>query len=219
MTRSRLIRALGAVTCAAVALASCSSPPPAAPSATQVAGAWQAFSALTAVSGGECVGADLQNAIGRRDVFLVALAGESTMDATITSQGNGTSCEYTGVNAAGQLTLTMGTCQISRVLNVACSSGVRRDMQIVGGSLQGTASAQLGSGTGSSVETWNVLAAGSSQPIASLNLTSTFNWTYLGLPASNYHVATGTVFPGYADGTISIPADPNPWCLPCGWFH
>ena len=219
MVRARLIWSLGLLACAAAVLASCSSPPPAAPSATQVAGAWQAFSALAAVSGGECVGADLQNAIGKRDVFLAALSGESTMDATITSQGNGTSCEYTGSNAAGQLTLTMASCQISRVLNVQCRSGDHRDLQLVGGSLQAKANSQLGNGSGSSVETWNVLPAGSSQAIAALDLTSTFNWTYLGLPASNYHTFTGTVFPGYADGTINVPEDPNPWCLPCGWFH
>src|SRR2546428_10172266 len=39
----------------------------------------------------------------------------------------------------------------------------------------------------------------SSQPLAVLSLTETFTWVYLGLPASDYHVFTGTVFPGYAD--------------------
>jgi len=52
-----------------------------------------------------------------------------------------------------------------------------------------------------------------------LSLRSTFTWVYLGLPSADYHEFTGTVFPGYADGTITIPADPNPWCSPCGWFH
>src|SRR5215469_18243326 len=97
----RLTAVLGAIV-----LASCASPPPTAPSAGQVAGAWIANSTLTAVSGGECVGADLGNAIGRRDVFLTALAGESSMNATITSQGNGTSCAYVGSNTAGTVSLS-----------------------------------------------------------------------------------------------------------------
>lgn len=174
---------------------------------------------MTAASGGECIGADLQNAIGRRDVLLAALAGEATIDATITSQGNGTSCAYTGSNVNGRLNLTMTVCQIGRVANVLCSSGDRRDLQLVAGTVQAQANSQLGTGSGTEASTWNVLAPGSSTPLAVLNVTASFTWIFLGVPSSDYHNFTGTVFPGYADGTISIPADPNPWCLPCGWFH
>jgi hypothetical protein len=199
--------------------ASCASPPPAAPSATQVAGAWIANSTLAAASAGECVGADLGNAIGRRDVFLTALAGESTMNATITSQGNGTSCAYAGSNAAGSVSLTLTQCQSARVLNVQCSSGGRRELQLAAASLQARADSRVGSGTGTQVSTWNVTVSGTSQQVGVLQVTETFAWVYLGLPSSDYHVFTGTVFPGYADGTITIPADPSPWCLQCGWFH
>src|SRR5215831_20978012 len=112
----------------AIVFASCASPPPTAPSAGQVAGAWVADSTLTAVSGGECVGTDLGSAIGRRDVFLAALDGQSAIDATITSQGNGTSCEYAGPNANGALTLSMTRCQSASVTNVPCSAGGLRDL-------------------------------------------------------------------------------------------
>ncbi len=186
--------------------AACSSPPPAAPAAGQVSGAWVANTTLTTASGGECIGADLRNLPGRRDVLLAALAGESTISATITSQGNGTSCAYSGSNANG-------------VLNVSCSTGDRRDVQLVAGTLQAQADSRVGTGSGSDTTTWNVFAAGSQQPVGVLSVTEAFTWVYLGLPPSDYHTFTGTVFPGYADGTISIPADPNPWCLPCGWFH
>ncbi len=205
---------------AALWTAACSSPQPTTPSATQIAGAWIANSTLSAVSsGGDCVGADLRNAIGRRDVFLAAISGEVAVQATITSQGNGTSCAYTGSNSTNGVTLTMGACLSSRVLNIACSGGGRRDVQLVGSTLQAQADARLGNGSGSNTSTWNVLDSGSQQVVGSMSLTETFSWVYLGLPASNYHVFTGTIFPGYDDGTISIPADPNPWCLPCGWFH
>jgi hypothetical protein len=203
----------------AVVVASCASPPPTAPSAGQVSGAWIANSMLTAVTGGECVGADLGNAIGRRDVFLAALDGQSSIDATITSQGNGITCEYVGPNANGALTLTMTRCQSARVTNVPCSAGGVRDLVLASAALQARADSRVGSGSGSDLTVWNVFISGSQQPVGVLNLTETFSWVYLGLPASNYHVFTGTVFPGYADGTISIPADPNPWCYPCGWFH
>jgi len=203
----------------AIVFASCASPPPTAPSAGQVAGAWVASSTLTVVSGGECVGSDLAGAIGRRDVFLAALDGQSSIDATITSQGNGTSCEYAGPNANGALTLTMTRCQSARVTNVPCSAGGVRDLVLVSATLQARADSTVGTGSGSEVTVWNVLNSGSPQPVGILNLTETFSWVFLGLPPSNYHVFTGTVFPGYADGTITIPADPNPWCFPCGWFH
>jgi hypothetical protein len=174
---------------------------------------------MTAVSGGECVGADLGSAIGRRDVFLTALVGESTIDATITSQGNGTSCEYVGTNSSGALALTMTRCQSARVINVACSAGGLRDVVLVSATLQARADSRVGTGSGSAVTVWNVVNSGTQQPVGTLNVTETFTWVFLGLPPSDYHVFTGTVFPGYADGTITIPADPNPWCFPCGWFH
>jgi hypothetical protein len=198
----------------------CASPPPAAPSATRIAGAWIANSTLSSVgSGGECLGADLRSAIGRRDVFLAAIAGESSVQATITSQGNGTSCAYSGSSSLSGVTLTMSLCQSARVLNVTCRTGARRDVQLVSAALQGHADSRLGNGSGSVTSTWTVLDASSQQAVGSLDLTEIFTWVYLGLPSSDYHVFTGTVFPGYADGTISIPNDPNPWCQPCGWFH
>jgi hypothetical protein len=178
-----------------------------------------ADSNLTVVSGGECVGATLQGATGRRDVFLAALAGGTTIDATITSQGNGTSCAYAGSTSNGSLSLKMTSCQQSGVFNMMCGSGERRDLQLVSGAITANANSTLGSGAGTDTSTWNVLVAGSAQSVGVLSLTASFNWIFLGLPASSYHVFTGTIFPGYADGTISIPADPYPWCQLCGWFH
>jgi hypothetical protein len=214
-----MMRRLAILSLAAILASNCASPPPTAPSAGQVAGAWVADSALMTVSGGECVGATLQAATGRRDVFLAALAGASAIDATITSQGNGTSCEYVGSNSNGALGLKMTVCQQSRVLNMVCSSGDRRDLQLVSGAITANANSTLGTGAGTDTSTWNVLVAGSAQSVGVLSLTASFNWIFLGLPASNYHVFTGTVFPGYADGTITIPADPYPWCQLCGWFY
>ncbi len=203
----------------AAAAASCGGSAPVAPSTAQVAGAWIASSTLSTVSGGECAGVTLQNAIGRRDVFLSALAGQSTIAATITSEGNGTSCAYAGTNAGGAVSLAMISCGQNKVFTIACSSGERRDLRLVGGSLTAKADSRLGTGSGLDVTTWDVVQAGSSQRVGTLTLSAGFNWVFLGLPASNYHEFTGNVFPGYEDGTISIPDDPNPWCRTCGWFQ
>ncbi len=201
------------------ALASACASPPTAPSAGQVAGAWVANASVLSVSGGECVGSDLAHASTRRDQLLVALAGERAINATITAQGNGTSCAYEGSNANGALALTLVTCQLSRVPDVPCSNGASRDLQLVAGSVQVSADSRTGTGSATDVSTWNVLAPGSTDVLGVLTVRSTSAWVFLGLPPSNYHVFTGTVFPGYDDGTVTIPADPNPWCLPCGWFH
>jgi hypothetical protein len=207
------------MTIAATAAASCGGSAPAAPSTAQVAGAWIANSTLSAVSGGECAGVRLQSAIGRRDVFLSALAGQTTIAATITSQGNGTSCAYTGTNGGGAVSLRMTSCADNKVFTVTCSSGERRDLRLVGGSLTADVDSRLGTGSGADVTIWDVFQPGTSQRVGTLTLSAGFNWVFLGLPASNYHEFTGNIFPGYEDGTISIPEDPNPWCRTCGWFQ
>jgi hypothetical protein len=86
------------------------------------------------------------------------------------------------------------------------------------GTLTANVNTAVGTGDGIETSTWNVSVPGGAAPIGTLSLTANFTWVFLGVPSSDYHVFTGTVFPGYADGTISIPADPNPFCAKCGWF-
>ena len=193
---------------------------PAAPSASTVAGAWLANSTLASASGGECVGSLLQAGAGSsRDVFLTALKQNgASLEATVTSQGNGTRCAYAGTAGGGAVSMTLSSCQVSRVPGVRCAGGAVRDLQLIGGTLTANVNAAVGMGSGTDVSTWNVFAAGGSTPVGTLTLTANFAWTFLGVPSSDYHTFTGTVFPGYEDGTISIPADPNPFCAKCGWF-
>jgi len=193
---------------------------PAAPSAATVAGAWLANSTLASASGGECVGSLLQNGAGTsRDVFLTALKQNgASLEATVTSQGNGTSCAYAGTASGGAVSMTLSSCQVSRVPGVRCAGGAVRDLQLVGGTLTANVNAAVGMGSGTEVSTWNVFAPGGNAQVGALTLTANFTWTFLGVPSSDYHTFTGTIFPGYEDGTISIPADPNPFCAKCGWF-
>ena len=196
---------------------SCGSSSPSAPSVAQVAGAWVGNATLTAVSGGECVGGTLQAAIGSRDIFTAALKQAGNMlDATVTSQGNGTSCAYTGTSGGSALGLTMASCQADRVLRVRCSNGALRDLQLQADAITANVDVRTGS-TGTDASAWTVSVSGTAVPVGLLNLTATFTWRFLGLPAADYHVFTGTIFPGYADGTISIEGT-DTFCAPCGWF-
>lgn len=196
------------------ALVGCGSP--SAPSAPQVSGAWVGNSTLAAVGGGECVGSALQSAIGNRDVFTTALTQHgAALEATVASPGNGTTCAYAGTVDGNAVSLSMTSCQTDRV-SVQCNDGSARDLQLRAGTIAVGVSNRT-TGTGTDTSTWNVMAPGSAISVGTLTLTARFTWNFLGLPSSDYHVFTGTVFPGYADGTITIEGT-DVFCLPCGWF-
>ena len=191
---------------------------PAAPtSSADVAGTWESNVTLASVSGGECAGAALQAAVGRRDILTTAIQQSgSALSAKATSEGNGTACSFTGSASAGTISLGMTSCQGGRISGVQCANGAVRDLQIVSESIGG--SFQNGAGTGSDTSTWNVLPSGGTTPLGVLTLNATFTWIQLGLPASNFHNFTGTIEPGYQDGVITI-GPPEPFCTQCGWFR
>jgi len=197
----------------------CASPTEPGVPGNRVAGAWLANSTLASASGGECVGSLVQAASGRRDVFTSAMRQQgTTLDATVASQGNGTLCAYGGSVSGSSVTLQLSACQAGHVAAVACSDGQLRDVQLTSGTITATVDAAQGTGRGRDVTTWTVTQPGGGTALGTLTVTADFSWIFLGLPSSDYHVFTGTIFPGYADGTISIPADPNAFCAKCGWF-
>ena len=192
---------------------------PTAPSSSHVAGAWLANSTLATASGGECVGDTLQARSGSRDVFTAAVVQDgTTLSATVASQGNGTTCAYSGSVDGNAVALNMTSCQADRILSVRCGSGDLRDLQLVNGTITANVDALLGTGGGRETSSWTVFVGGTTTSVGTLTLSADFTWIFLGLPASDYHEFTGTIFPGYDDGTISIPADPTPFCSKCGWF-
>lgn len=164
------------------------------------------------------MGATLQPTVGAaRDVFTTALRQTgSTLEATVASAANGTSCAVAGSLDGTTLTLTLTSCQTDRFTGARCSSGATRDLQLVSEAISATVTPGS-SGSGTDSTTWNVFAPGTSTPLGPLTIVGRFAWRYLGLPSSDYHVFTGTIFPGYADGTISIEGS-DPFCQPCGWF-
>ncbi len=100
----------------------------------------------------------------------------------MTSQGNGTSCAYAGTASGGAVSMTLSSCQASRVPGVRCAGGAVRDLQLVGGTLTANVNAAVGMGSGTDVSTWNVFAPGGSTPVGTLTLTANFAWTFLGVP-------------------------------------
>ena len=170
---------------------------------------------LTAVSGGACVGDVLRASIGNRDIFAALIQQSNTsITATVTSQGNQTSCAYTGTASGATVNLSLTSCQAGRA-TVRCADGTRYDLQLIGDRITAQASS---AGPGTSTSTWNVLAPGGTAPAAVLTLSAEFRWNMLGIPHSDFHVFDGSVLPGYVDGVIVIPEEVNPFCEKCGWF-
>jgi len=189
---------------------------PSSPSVERVSGVWMAHATLTSVSGGACVGTALQAAVGNRDIFAALIQQSNTsLTGTVTSQGNQTSCAYTGSVSGTAVTLNLSSCQAGRVMAVRCTDGSRYDLQLVSDRVTGQASS---GGAGTSISTWSVITAGSTTPVSTLTLSAEFRWNMLGIPHNDFHVFDGSVLPGYVDGNIVIPEEVNPFCEKCGWF-
>jgi hypothetical protein len=183
----------------------------------RVFGVWIGNATLTAVSGGECVGRALESAVGRRDVFAASITQRGAdIDATVAYQGNRTSCALAGRAASGAISLNLTGCHSGRIEGLRCSNGDARALEMVTGRV--TAEARNGTGTGADVSTWNVFPAGEREPVGTLTLTATFRWNLSRLPPSDFHIFDGSILPGYVDGVVTIPEEPDPFCTTCGWF-
>jgi hypothetical protein len=175
-----------------------------------------AHATLTSVSGGACVGSALQASIGSRDIFA-ALVQQSTtsLTASLSSQGNQTSCAYSGTLSGTSVSLSLNACQAGRVVGFQCADGTRYDLQLTGDRIAAQASS---AGPGTSTSTWYVVPQVGSAPSAVLTLTAEFWWNMLGIPHTDFHVFDGSILPGYVDGVVIIPEEVNPFCEECGWF-
>ena len=198
-------------------VSSCGSSSPSGPSAApRVSGAWIGHSTLTSVTGGECVGATLAATIGSRDIFSARIQqNESTLAASLTFQGNRTSCVYRGSTSNEAISLEFDSCTAGRIETFVCSNGLVRQLEVTNSRV----SAQNSGRTGTVAETMtlNVFAGGAS-PVGVLTVSSQFLWNMLGIPHDDFHIFDGSILPGYVDGTVIIPEEPNPFCTRCGWF-
>jgi len=186
-------------------------------SATSVSGVWIGNATLSAASGGECVGPTLAAAIGSRDMFAASIkqAG-SELTATVAYQGNRTSCALSGNVSEARVGLSLTSCHAGRIERLTCSNGAARDVVML--SDRFTAAAVNGTGTGTDVSTWNVFEPGGGAPVGVLTLTAEFRWNISRLPHDDFHIFDGSILAGYVDSVVTIPADPDPFCVNCGWF-
>ena len=190
---------------------------PVGPTSERVSGAWIGNATLTSASGGECVGPTLQAVLGSRDIFSARIQQDgSNLAASITYQGNRTSCLYTGRTQSSSITLDVSSCPAGRVETFRCADGTMRALQVSGS--QVVAQANGTTGHGSDTTTWNVFAPGSTASLGVLTVSSQFTWNLLGLPHNDFHIFDGSILPGYVDGVTIIPEEPNPFCTTCGWF-
>jgi hypothetical protein len=202
----------------ALLVAACGGSSPAAPSAApRVSGAWIGHSTLTMVSGGECVGSTLAAAVGSRDIFSARVQQtDSELAASVTFQGNQTSCLYRGRTTNEAVSLDFASCPAGRKESFVCSSGATRQLEIVGSRVAAQNTGRTGTGT--ETTTINVYAPGNATPVGVLTVSSQFIWNMLGIPHDDFHIFDGSILPGYVDGIVIIPEDPNPFCTKCGWF-
>ena len=202
----------------ALLVSSCGSSSPTTPSdAVRVSGAWIGHATLTAVSGGECVGSTLAAAIGSRDIFSARIQQSgSELAASLTYQGNRTSCLYRGDTSNEAIGLNLSSCAEGRIETFVCANGDVRRLEVIGSRV--TAQNNNRTGTGTDTTTMNVFAPGNGPPLGVLTVSSQFTWNMLGIPHDDFHIFDGSILPGYVDGTVIIPEEPNPFCTKCGWF-
>jgi hypothetical protein len=202
----------------ALFVSSCGSSSPTTPSqATRVSGAWIGHSTLTSASGGECVGSTLAAAAGSRDLFSARIQQTgSELAVSLTYQGNRTSCVYRGSTNNEAISLTFSSCPAGRVETFVCSNGDVRRLEVVDSRVN--AQNDNRTGTGTETTTLNVFAPGCASPLGALTVASHFTWNMLGIPHDDFHIFDGSILPGYVDGTVIIPEEPNPFCTKCGWF-
>ena len=140
----------------------------------QVAGTWGYTLRLTSASGGECVGADLQNSSGLMDTGTLEITqSNASLTATVRSDLVPGACSYTGSAAADSFTLNLTRCDGGAIQpGYACSNGAIRDLEYTGNPISATVSGTTATGT--SVETYNVNAANTSTRVGVLTL----NWNF-----------------------------------------
>jgi hypothetical protein len=212
-----MVRSLFALVLSLV-VSSCGSSSPSSPSTTpRVSGAWIGNSTLTSVNGGECVGNTLAATIGSRDIFSARVQQtDNELAASLTYQGNRTSCLYKGSTTNQSVSLSFSSCPDGRIETFVCANGDVRRLEVIDSRVSAQNDNRTGRGTDTT--TLNVYAPGNATPLGTLTVSSQFIWNMLGIPHDDFHIFDGSILPGYVDGTVIIPEEPNPFCTDCGWF-
>ena len=149
---------------------------PSSPTIAQVAGVWAYRNTLTTVSGGECVGAALQGAIGITSTGTLQITQSgASLNATSTDDTDGSNCTYTGTAGSSSIALNGTGCSVGAITDIVCQNGARRDIRIQTSGVNATISGNNASG--SMAETWNVFVAGTAAGVGPLTLNGSFTAT------------------------------------------
>jgi hypothetical protein len=161
----------------AVVICSCGGSSPTGPTGQKVAdaaGVWAYTSRVSTVSGGECVGAALQAAVGSSSTGTIQInQSGGSVTATTTDDSDGSSCSYSGTAGANSLALNATSCTIGEITGIVCLNGARRDMRIQTSGINATLNGTSANGT--AAETWNVFVAGTGSAVGPLTMNSSFS--------------------------------------------
>lgn len=162
---------------AVVVLVGCGSDSPTAPSAqqpqqpAQVSGLWAFTGTVTSVSGGECFATAFQALIGERSSGTIQIQQTgASLTATVTDNGTGGSCTYSGTAGATSVALNTTSCTASDAIGARCPNGALRDVRLQTGAFNASLSGGVMSGT--VAETYNVIGAGG--PVGVLTINGSF---------------------------------------------
>lgn len=92
-----------------------------------------------------------------------------------TTDGAGSTCQYTGTAGANVITLNWVSCQLGQFTGLTCANNARRDMTMITNSITATISGTTA--TGNTSQTWNVMIANTQTGVGPMTLTGTFNAT------------------------------------------
>jgi hypothetical protein len=137
-----------------------------------IQGVWAGPLTLVGVSGGECVGAVVPSFLPTDDFgTATVIQSGSDLQATLTMEGTGLACKYTGTNTGVNIAMNATSCDRTGLI-VQCV-GAARELQLVGSSVIGSwVGNQM---TGVTTSTYNVFTTGDSRTgVGSLIATHSF---------------------------------------------
>ena len=145
-------------------------------SLAQVGGDWTYTLRLNSVSGGECVGNIMQEVVGMSDMGTLNIVQTgSALSATIGDVTTGT-CTYTGSVSGDSITLNLSRCDGGLLLRgFECRNGAVRDIEFASNII--TASVTGNNAQGSSVETYNIYAASTTNRLSVMTANASFSAT------------------------------------------
>jgi hypothetical protein len=179
--KSRFVLIASLVAAAGSACGQTPSPsaPGTSPFVTQFSGLWSGSLQLTAVNGGECVGAEFEERrttpSGADQGTITITQEDSDVTAVIRSTTTGLTCTFNGNGSPLTYSLSAVSCNGTQILH-QCSTGQSRVLEFVGSTMTGVVAA--GTTTGTVTTTYNVFSDSTLEiarrPIAGLTLQQQF---------------------------------------------